>query len=573
MVSQPRRRSTLGCLALLLAVPVVAYAILWLYSLLSTLLDVAAPIVAVLLVALVLAVAGPLLLLRAGRSLGPVLGDIARALWAWLRRTRLVRWIAAHFPRLTRFLMDRLAPARATGLGLTVLVLVASAGVWFFLTLLLHVVTGGTVVGTDTRVINLVATLRTPAADSVMYFITYLGSVPTVLVVTAIAVIISLLRARYEDALLVFLALAASTLFFVGVKLLVARPRPPLEDARIIQGGFSFPSGHSTISAAVYGTIAYLLIRSVRREWVRALVAVGTALLVLAIGVSRVYLGVHYPSDVVAAWTAGALWVLLVIATEDIWPSRVARPLPPRRRAFDATAALVLVVLGIGLLAADYRQLPSPPVVVAPSPEVILVDAVPTTVENQLPHYTEGLFGSRQEPVSLLFVGTRAEIEGVFRAAGWTEATPFGLGSVVSATSASISGRGDPAGPVTPSFLGDEPNALAFSLPVGKTFAQRHHIRLWTTTVVTSGGLPIWEATASFDEGFELAPRTGFPTHRIAPDIDTERTFIVGSLVDTGRVSSERTIQLVPAERGRNFAGDPFFTDGQAIILGLDAAA
>ncbi len=102
---------------------------------------------------------------------------------------------------------------------------------------------------------------------------------------------------------------------------------------------------------------------------------------------------------------------------------------------------------------------------------------------------------------------------------------------------------------------------------MGTTFAERHHIRLWTTTVATSAGQPVWLATASFDQGFELAPSTGLPTHQIAPDIDAERTFVATSLQGTGLVTSNQAIQLVLPESGRNFDGDPFHTDGIALIL------
>jgi hypothetical protein len=194
---------------------------------------------------------------------------------------------------------------------------------------------------------------------------------------------------------------------------------------------------------------------------------------------------------------------------------------------------------------------------------------VPATAAGQLPHYTEGLTGHRQEPVSLVFVGTRAELEQAFRAAGWTEAKPYGFGTLAEGIGASLTHQPDPAGPVTPSFLAEQPNALAFSLPVGATFATRHHIRLWTTRVVTRVGQPLWLATASFDRGFELAPTTFLPTHQIAPDIDTERAFVVASLESTSLVKSSMNLQLVPPESGRNFDGDPFHTDGRAAILQL----
>jgi hypothetical protein len=104
---------------------------------------------------------------------------------------------------------------------------------------------------------------------------------------------------------------------------------------------------------------------------------------------------------------------------------------------------------------------------------------------------------------------------------------------------------------------------------VGATFAQRHHIRIWATTVQTTSGLPVWLATASFDRGFELAKTTLLPTHQIAPAIDAERTYIATSLEDGGEVAHAQDIQLVSPEHGHNFDGDPFFTDGRAVVLWL----
>src|SRR5258708_278005 len=301
----------------------------------------------------------------------------------------------------------------------------------------------------------------------------------------------------------------------------------------------------------------------------KVLVGSGAVLVVLAIGVSRIYLGVHYPSDVLAGWAAGALWVVLVLLAEQVWAPRRLRPLSLSRRVVTLSSALVLTLAASGYLASVYRDLPPPPTPTLPVPTVIAPGAVASTVKGQLPHYTEGLTGHRQEPVSLVFVGTRAELEQAFQAAGWTEAKPYGFGSLVGGIAASLTHQPDPAGPVTPSFLAEQPNALAFSLPVGATFATRHHIRLWTTHVHTSAGQPLWLATASFDRGFELAPTTFLPTHQIAPDIDTERAFVVTSAQSTGLVSNTLTLQLVSRESGHNFDGDPFFTDGKAVILWL----
>ena len=120
---------------------------------------------------------------------------------------------------------------------------------------------------------------------------------------------------------------------------------------------------------------------------------------------------------------------------------------------------------------------------------------------------------------------------------------------------------------MTPSFLAEQPNVLAFSQPVGRTFAQRHHIRLWSTEFQTTNGQRIWLAAASYDRGFELARGTYLPTHQIDPAIDNERDYIVAQLQNAGTVSKAVSFQLVPPEFGYNAAGDPFFTYGKAVVL------
>src|SRR5262249_32279459 len=313
-----------------------------------------------------------------------------------------------------------------TGLGLAVGVVLAGVVAWFFLELLIEVASGSPITGADRRIINLVATLRTPELDHVMLFVTFLGNGQTIIVLAAVALLIALLARRYERAVLILLSLVASSLFFSVIKLLVGRPRPPLEEARIVQGGFSFPSGHATVSATFYGTIAYILIRNVKSEVVKALIGLVAALLVLAIGLSRVYLGVHYPSDVVAGWIAGVFWLVLVAVAEHVWSPPSRPPLPYGRRALMLGGSLVALLGGVVYLVSVYQTIPPPPPPPPSSvaPTVIAPEAVPAIV-GQLPHHTETLVGTPQEPISLLFVGTQDRLERAFRAAGWIEAQPL----------------------------------------------------------------------------------------------------------------------------------------------------
>jgi undecaprenyl-diphosphatase len=560
---------------MLLALPLLFFAGLWSYRLALSWLGPFAPLAVALLLALALAIIGPALLVRYGARLRAIVVEGATWLWARVEATGVLQRFAARYPRLARFLAARVAWGSATGLGLTVgLVALVIIG-QYFLDLLLDVVTDSRVAATDRRILHLVETLRTSELDQVMYALTYLGSVRVVLALSAVVAITALLAGRYTDVVLLLLALAASELFVLATKALVARPRPPLEDARIVQTGFSFPSGHAAFAAVFYGTAAYLLIHASRRDMVKVFVGSVAALLVVAIGASRVYLGVHYPSDVLAGWTLGVFWLVVIVITRHVWAVRARYHLPRASirlpRAFTVVIAGVLTLVAVGYLAATYTDIPPPITASSPPATVIASEQVSGSVQARLPHYTEGLTGRLQEPVSLVFVGTRAQLEASFRAAGWTEAQPFGFNAVAGGVAATLGQRDDPAGPVTPSFLAEEPNDLAFSLPVGTTFAQRHHVRVWSTSFQTSDGQSIWLATASFDRGFELAHNTWLPTHQIAPDIDTERSFVVSSLQTAGDVTQSEAIQLVPAEFGHNFDGDPFFTDGQAEIIALPA--
>ncbi len=561
-----RPRVLLGLFAMLL----LLYTLLWSYRFVVNQLGPFAPLAIVVVAGGLLAVAGPWLVVHYRVQLRQAIVRGADWLWIDAGARRLFTRLQARSPRLARFLVVRLTHGTGTGLGLTVGVMIAGVVAWFFLELLIEVASGSPITGADRRIINLVATVRTPSLDSHMLLVTFLGNGHTIIVLAAIVMIMALLARRYEGAALVLLSLVASSLFFSAIKLLVERPRPLLESARIVQGGFSFPSGHAAVSATFYGTIAYLLIRRVRSEVVKVLVGLVAALLVLAIGLSRVYLGVHYPSDVIAGWIAGVFWLVLVAVAEHVWSPRPPHPLPTGRRALRLGGSLV-ALMGSGVyLVSVYQTIPSPPppTLTPVAPTVIAPDAV-LSIVGQLPHHTETVFGNTQEPISLIFVGTQDRLERAFRTAGWTAARKLSFASVTQVVLVSLRHQSDPAGPVTPSFVAEEPNTLAFNQPVGTTFEQRHHLRIWRTQVQTTDGHPLWVATASFDKGFELGATTFLPTHQIAPDIDNERDYIVTSLENAATVANAVPLQFVPPEFGHNFAGDPFFTYGKAVILWL----
>jgi membrane-associated phospholipid phosphatase len=164
--------------------------------------------------------------------------------------------------------------------------------------------------------------LASPALDVAMQVITFLGSAGMVaVVVTAVAIFAVRRRARFLAGVLVAVACAAQGLD-VLLKLLFHRPRPDLLWRVAALASYSFPSGHSMVSAAAYGMAAIVIGRLEPRRWP---VHVVGWLLILLIGVSRIYLGVHWATDVIGGFAAGGL----VLVAVDLALPRAGRATTP----------------------------------------------------------------------------------------------------------------------------------------------------------------------------------------------------------------------------------------------------
>jgi undecaprenyl-diphosphatase len=125
-------------------------------------------------------------------------------------------------------------------------------------------------------------------------------------------------RGLKDDAVLVAAAALGGVVLDEVMKLHFKRLRPEVPWAFVHEHSFSFPSGHSVLAIVMYGVIVYKTRDKLHSNWARAALMVGAFLMVVAIGVSRVYLGVHYPSDVAGGYFVGAVWLGAVIGS-DLW--------------------------------------------------------------------------------------------------------------------------------------------------------------------------------------------------------------------------------------------------------------
>lgn len=158
------------------------------------------------------------------------------------------------------------------------------------------------------------------ALTRTMIAITTLGSQG--LIVGLVVAILIFWRLQWKRAIgWLVISVAGSTLLMVALKYGFHRPRPVPFFGPVLHS-YSFPSGHSLSSLCFYGVLAGLITARVRSLWLRVLVWCAAALLVLAIGVSRIYLGVHYPSDVVAGYLAAVVWTSSLVIADRLRKTR-----------------------------------------------------------------------------------------------------------------------------------------------------------------------------------------------------------------------------------------------------------
>lgn len=200
------------------------------------------------------------------------------------------------------------------GVFLVAGVLVAVVATWGFGEFAETVMAGQTQ-SFDETVLRWVATRHTVSLDSLMLEITSLGTGSTVLMIVGVAALfLALTRHRYSAALLLA-ATAGGGFVNIVLKHYFERPRPHVFEWGTNALSSSFPSGHAMSATIVYTTVAYLAARLQKRAWERALTMALAASIILAISASRVYLGVHYPSDVVAGMIIGIGWSAFCMAT------------------------------------------------------------------------------------------------------------------------------------------------------------------------------------------------------------------------------------------------------------------
>lgn len=173
------------------------------------------------------------------------------------------------------------------------------------------------------------------------------------------------------------------------------------------------------------------------------------------------------------------------------------------------------------------------------------------------------------DPVNVVVVGSREQLDNAMLRAGWVHPAPITAGSVLKMGWALVRGSADPTAPVSNLYLFGRQQDLAWETNAANVH-ERDHCRAWLTTLRDGDGQDVWLISGAKDIGIEWDSRRHTTTHKISPDVDSERDLIAQSIASAATLTRRYQIAGIGGGRpyiGKNGGGDPYHTDGLADVL------
>jgi membrane protein DedA with SNARE-associated domain len=504
------------------------------------------------------------LIIKKGTALLVFVGSISVSInQAILNNEYVVRWMQNH-PRSISFFQARMDTAAFTGMPLTILTIAFVYVLALFGGIVEGLITSEPIVAVDIHIANILAVFRTDTLTNVFTWITLLGKSQVIFVFIAVSVALMWLWRKSPYIIPLFVAVIGSAGFTYLGKLAFHRTRP--EMAVYAEPSFSFPSSHATIAVAFYGFLSYLLVRFTPNWKMKVNLFFTGLVVILAIGLSRLYLGVHYLSDVWSGYLVGTMWLIIAISLSEWIASKKGK-----HESLSPIRSVRLLSLGLGLAAVAFyvafalKYQPIPAISDQSNKLEVVSNILNVFADEQL-KYTETLIGEKQEPISFIFiVKSDRQLVELFDRAGWNEADRLGFSSFLEIVKAAFVKTGYSSTPISPSFWNGKIQDFNFTKPTDtNTFGHAHHAKVWKTNLLSEKALHIYVGLANATNGVKWGV-----IPKISPDIDAERDLLFQDLNRSDNLTSYHKIQLVDPQIGRNFSGDQFFTDGMAYIISV----
>lgn len=507
------------------------------------------------------------IVLKHGRDIYAFFRSVSQSIKGAVAADPEVKKLVARIPALFSFLKRRFDRAHFSGFPLTLLSILFIYVFGLFVGIVEDILVSDPIVAVDVRLEHLFAAFRSPRLVDLSLWFTLLGKANIVIAfaLASSGVLFLLKKRSYILPLWISLGGSAGTAW-LG-KFAFHRPRPDGSLSVYLEKSFSFPSGHSTAAVAFYGFIVVVLWREIKNWPARINILFAGLATFFTIGLSRLYLGVHYLSDVIGGFLIGWLWLIIAVSIHG-WSARkdeLSRLRPTRGVAI--ASLLLMFASAIYFIQYGVRYEPSETSPVHPSQRIIRTDDVLSEfAHGGLPRQTETLTGDKQEPLSFIFVAQDDErLKLDLEKSGWLLADQVSTQSLLKLIEALALDRQYARAPMTPSFWNGSVHNFGFEKSAGIASPRiRHHLRIWKTGVERKDGQSVYVGTASFDAGSQWGI-----IHRIDASIDKERDLLFQDLRGSGAVDHFSKVQFVDSMYGTNFLKDPFYTDGSLYFVYL----
>jgi len=498
---------------------------------------------------------------------GPYFFSLAASLWHSVASAVLqnseVRKIVSRHPRFFAFVKKRFDTHTLFGFPATVLALAFGYVLILFGGIIEDLVTADVIVTADVRIEHLLAVFRNPVLTKIFFWITLLGKWQVVTVFLLAAVALLWMQRHRVYILPLLTAVAGSQVFTHLGKHIFHRPRPLV--AMYAEHSFSFPSGHATIAVAFYAFVTFILMRAAKRWETRVNVCFAGLAVVLLIGFSRLYLGVHYLSDVWGGYLVGALWLIAGISLSEWLRTRQAQTLkasPKVKIRWYSAAVLIASLLFYAGFAVRYTPLPARPV----APQSVVVHRVQMIFADNRLKYTETIVGQKRRPICFVVaVVNDLQFIHVLEEAGWNLADDISFSSMLKMAKLSLLERPYPTAPVSPSFWDTRVNDFAFRRAEDTgTDHRRHFARFWKTRYVTPAGRHYYAGTVSVHKNFFKRM-----LNQKTLDANRERDLLVADLKKAKAASTVSKLRLADPALVESFLHGRLFWDGIVDVIAL----
>ena len=480
-----------------------------------------------------------------------------------LANTELQKFMENH-SKFFSFLEKRFDKNKFSGLPLTLLSISLIYVLALFGGIVEDLINSEIITQIDLKIESSLVLFRNSDLSSIFRWITLLGKWQVVTTFLAAAVTLFWIWNKKNYIFAIIISVVGSTVFTAAGKIIFQRPRPAA--AVYEEYSYSFPSGHATIAVAFYGFLAYFLIKNRKNLKSKINIFFITLFSIVLIGFSRLYLGVHYFSDVWAGYLVGAIWLIIAIGFAEylftIKKSAVNK-ISIKYKKMISTVIILIVTASYFFFAYSYQF---PNSTEEQLKAEINIENTMSIFDAQGLKYTESLLGKKQEPISFIILAeNEKKLVKLFHSGGWETADEVNFYNLYRLAKAELFQRDYSNSPIAPIFWNSRVPDFNFVKTAETSNSKaRHQIRIWKSNFVLEDEGRIYTGIISFTD----KTKWGF-IHQIRPDLNAEREFLSNNLNLTGLIEKTEKEKLVEAQTGENFSGDSFFTDGNIYIFFL----